>query len=199
MAGDAGFHSPASQAVHPPAPPLVGKPLLFANRLSYTETRKDLEMRRTAANIVLLALSWTQLFASEGSTWNRLRYAGGTVQVKVNPYDYNTTLKVSSDEITLSFTHSKTMLHIKPDRVTSLSYGQEAHRRVADVVVLSVVLSPLALCGLLHVSKDHFIGIVYHTEDGKPAAVLLEADKTNYWLILQVLKGITGKPVDKAP
>lgn len=156
-------------------------------------------MRRTAANIVLLALSWTQLFASEGSTWNRLRYAGGTVQVKVNPYDYNTTLKVSSDEITLSFTHSKTMLHIKPDQVTSLSYGQEAHRRVADVVALSVVLSPLALFGLLHVSKDHFIGIVYHTEDGKPAAVLLEADKTNYWLILQVLKGITGKPVDKAP
>jgi hypothetical protein len=156
-------------------------------------------MRRTVASIAVLALSWIQLFGSEGSAWNRLRYAGGTVQVKVNPYDYNTTLRVTSDEITLSFTHSKTVVHIKPDQVTSLSYGQEAHRRVADVVALSVVLSPLALFGLLHVSKDHFVGIVYHTEDGKPAAVLLEADKTNYWLILQVLKGVTGKPVDKAP
>lgn len=156
-------------------------------------------MRRTVAGIIVLALSWTALSGSEGSAWNRLRYAGGTVQVKVNPYDYNTTLKVTSDEITLSFTHNKTVVHIKPDQVTSLSYGQEAHRRVADVVALSVVLSPLALFGLLHVSKDHFVGIVYHTEDGKPAAVLLEADKTNYWLILQVLKGVTGKPVDKTP
>jgi hypothetical protein len=199
MASDYGLHSPACEAAQRPGPPLVGKPLLFANRVSYTETRKDFEMRRTVAAIIVLALSWTALSGSEGSTWNRLRYAGGTVQVKVNPYDYNTTLKITSDEITLSFTHSKTVVHIKPDQVTSLSYGQEAHRRVADVVALSVVLSPLALFGLLHVSKDHFIGIVYHTEDGKPAAVLLEADKTNYWLILQVLKGVTGKPVDKAP
>jgi hypothetical protein len=156
-------------------------------------------MRRTVAVMLGLVVSWSPLCASEGSSWNKLRYAGGTVEVKVNPYDYNTTLKVTSDEITLSFTHSKIVVRIKPDQVTSLSYGQEAHRRVADVVALSVVLSPLALFGLLHVSKDHFIGIVYHTDDGKPAAVLLEADKTNYWLILQVLKGVTGKPVDKAP
>jgi hypothetical protein len=156
-------------------------------------------MRRTVAGIIVLAMLWPQLFGSQGTTWNKLRYAGGTVQVKVNPYDYNTTLKVTSDEIALSFTHSKTVIHIKPDQVISLSYGQEAHRRVADVVALSVVLSPLALFGLLHVSKDHFIGIVYHTEDGKPAALLLEADKTNYWLILQVLKGVTGKAVDKTP
>src|SRR5579863_7357458 len=142
-------------------------------------------MRRAGASIIVMVLCGNLLASSEGSAWNKLRYAGGTVQVKVNPYDYNTTLKVTSDEITLSFTHSKVVVHIKPDQVTSLSYGQEAHRRVADVVALSVVLTPLALFGLLHVSKDHFIGIVYHTEDGKPAAVLLEADKNNYWLILQ--------------
>ena len=156
-------------------------------------------MRRTVASIVVLAMFALPLNGGDSTTWNKLRYAGGTVEVKVNPYDYNTTLKVTSDAITLSFTHSKVVVRIKPDQVTSLSYGQEAHRRVADVVALSVVLSPLALFGLLHVSKDHFIGIVYHTEDGKPAAVLLEADKTNYWLILQVLKGVTGKPADKSP
>jgi hypothetical protein len=66
-------------------------------------------------------------------------------------------------------------------------------------VALSIVFSPLALFGLLHVSKDHFIGIVYHTDDGKPAAVLLEADKSNYSAILLALKTVTGKPVDKAP
>lgn len=156
-------------------------------------------MRRTVACIILLVLSGTLVEGTDRSVWNKLRYAGGTVPVKVNPYDYNTTLKVTSDEITLSFAHSKTVIHIKPDQVTNLSYGQEAHRRVADVVALSVLMSPLALFGLLHVSKDHFIGIVYHTEDGKPAAVLLEADKSNYWVILQVLKGVTGKPADKSP
>ena len=158
-----------------------------------------MQLHRAAAIIIALAVPSGQLSGSESTTWNKLRYAGGTVQVKVNPYDYNTTLKVTNDEITLAFTHSKVVVHIKPDQVTSLSYGQEAHRRVADVVALSVMLSPLALFGLMHVSTDHFIGIVYHTEDGKAAAILLEADKTNYWLILQVLKGVTGKPADKPP
>jgi len=156
-------------------------------------------MRRALAITVAAAVVFAQcVSAAGGNSWNKLRYRGGTVQVKVDPYDYNTTLTVSSDAIVLAFARSVTV-RIKPDLVTSLSYGQEAHRRVADVVALSIVFSPLALFGLLHVSKDHLIGIVYHTEDGKPAAVLLEADKTNYSAILLALKTVTGKPIDKAP
>jgi hypothetical protein len=83
--------------------------------------------------------------------------------------------------------------------VTALSYGQEAHRRVADMVALSLVVTPLALFGLLHTSKVHFIGIEYRTADGKPGAILLEADKNNYRAILEVLKAVTGKPVRNAP
>jgi hypothetical protein len=154
-------------------------------------------MHRTIAISLVLAVSSAQAAMPFGS-WNKIRYRGGTVEAKVNPFDWNTTLTIQPDLITLRF-NPKGTVHIKPNQVTSISYGQEAHRRVADVVALSAVLSPLALFGLLHVSKDHLVGIVYHTEDGKAAAVLLEVHKSYYWKILQTLKEVTGKPVDVTP
>lgn len=133
-----------------------------------------------------------------GNSWNKLRYAGGTVEAKVNDFDWNTTLTVSPDTIVAVFAH-RTTLRLTPAQVTALSYGQEAHRRVADMVALSFVVTPLALFGLLHTSKVHFIGIEYRTADGKPGAILLEADKNNYRAILLVLKTVTGKPVQNEP
>jgi hypothetical protein len=135
---------------------------------------------------------------AEGNSWNKLRYSGGTVEAKVNPFDWNTTLTATPDAITLSFERQRT-LRLQPPQVTALSYGQEAHRRVADMVALSMVATPLALFGILHKSKVHFIGIEYRTADGKPGAVLLEADKNNYRQILNVLQKVTGKPVQNAP
>jgi hypothetical protein len=123
---------------------------------------------------------------------------GGTIQANVNPYDWNTTLTVTADAVVLVFGHRQT-LRIPPAQVTTLSYGQEAHRRVAEMVALSVLASPVALFGILHKSKDHFIGIEYRTPDGKPASVLLEAHKDNYRAVLEGLKKVTGKPVENAP
>ena len=80
-----------------------------------------------------------------------------------------------------------------------MSYGQEAHRRVADMMALSLVATPLALFGILHQSKTHFIGIEYRDAGGKPGALLLEADKNNYRAILHALEAVTGKPVKNAP
>src|SRR5580704_2454476 len=74
----------------------------------------------------------------------------------------------------------------QPSQVESISYGQEAHRRVGDIVALSLVLGPFALFGLLNHSTDNLVGIVYHTDDGKRGAILLETPF--YWGILQVLK-----------
>ncbi len=133
-----------------------------------------------------------------GNSWNKLRYAGGTVETKVNDFDWNTTLTASPDDIVVVFAH-RTTLRLAPVQVTALSYGQEAHRRVADMVALSFVVTPLALFGLLHTSKVHFIGIEYRNADGKPGAILLEADKNNYRAILLVLKTVTGKPVQNEP
>jgi hypothetical protein len=151
-------------------------------------------MRKLVTCVVLLAVPvW-----GDGNSWNKIRYSGGTVEAKVNPFDWNTTLTLTADAIALQIGPRQT-LRLKPAQVTALSYGQEAHRRVADMVALSLVVTPLALFGILHKSTAHFIGIEYKTDDGKPGAILLEADKNNYRAILQVLKVVTGKPVQNAP
>jgi hypothetical protein len=154
-------------------------------------------MRKIVACAVVLAVTGSGLWA-DGNSWDKLRYSGGTVEAKVNPFDWNTTLTVTSDEITLKIGLRRT-LRLKPAQVTVLSYGEVAYRRVADMVALSLVVTPLALFGILHKSKAHFIGIEYKGDDGKPGAVLLEADKNNYQVILQVLKTVTGKTVQNAP
>ena len=105
---------------------------------------------------------------------------------------------MTGDAITLQI-GLRQILRLKPTQVTALSYGQEAHRRVADMVALSLLVTPLALFGILHKSKAHFVGIEYKGDDGKTGAVLLEADKNNYRAILLVLKTVTGKPVQNAP
>jgi hypothetical protein len=156
-------------------------------------------IRRTLASILVLAVGCLQSLGDDSNSWNKVRYIGGTIQAKVDPYDWNTVLTVTPDAIVFVFAHRQT-LRINPARVISLSYGQEAHRRVGEMVALSVMMvSPLALFGLLHKSKDHFIGIQFQGGDGKAAGLLLEADKNNYRAILSALTAITGKPVEDAP
>jgi hypothetical protein len=151
-------------------------------------------MRRAMAILVVLTLE----ASAEGNSWNKIRYSGGTVEAKVNPFDWNTTLTVTPAAIAMTF-GPKAKLSLEPAQVTALSYGQEARRRVADMVALSLVATPVALFGLLHKSVTHFVGIEYKTADGKAGAVLLEVDKNNYRAILAVLKTVTGKPVRNAP
>jgi hypothetical protein len=155
-------------------------------------------MRRSLVCILLVAILAAQTLPAGGNSWNKIRYCGGTVAARVNPYDWNTTLTVSPGAIVLVF-GGRVTEHIKVDQVTALSYGQEAHRRVADMVALSFIVTPLALFGILHQSKEHFIAIEYHKDDGKPAGVLLEADKGSYRAILLALKTVTGKPVANEP
>jgi hypothetical protein len=147
--------------------------------------------------VLVLALVSTQCLGQVNS-WKKIRYIGGTVRVNVDPYDWNTTLTVTADSVVVDFAHRQT-LKIPPSHVTALSYGQEAHRRVADMVAISLLVNPVALFGLLHQSKDHFIAIEYTGDDTKPASLLFEADKDNYKTVLRALKNATGKPVQGDP
>jgi hypothetical protein len=153
-------------------------------------------MRRTVAACIILAFSWVQAEGAPRNVWNKIRYRGGTADAKVDSWDWNTTLTVKADEIVVFFL-PRTTVRIKPSQVESISYGQEAHRRVGDIVALSLVLGPFALFGLLRHTQDHLVGIVYHTDDGKRGAILLETPM--YWEILKTLKAVTGKPVDISP
>ena len=87
---------------------------------------------------------------------------------------------------------------IPPKTVTSISYGQEAHRRVGTMVALAVLVAPVALFGLLHKTRLHYIGVQYATPDGKSVGILLQGDKDNYRAILVALQGVTGIPVSVA-
>ena len=116
---------------------------------------------------------------AQGNSFDRVRYNGGSVDSKVDPKEWNNHLTVNSDMITLSLKDGKN-LEIPPKSVTSLSYGQEAHRRVGTMVALAVLVAPVALFGLFHKTRLHYIGIQYHTPDNKTAGILLQGDKDNY-------------------
>lgn len=130
--------------------------------------------------------------------WNKLRYQGGTFDAKVNPFDWNTTLTLLPGQLELVFAGRK-RLKIPLANVVALSYGQKAYRRIADLAVLSLLVTPGALFGLLHKSKDHLVAIEYKGPNGEPGGVLLTAHKDVYRELLQVLKMATGKPVENWP
>lgn len=134
------------------------------------------------------------VYAAESNTFTKVRYNGGSVASHVDPKDWNNKLTVTSDAITLE-TKDNVKVSFPPKSVTSLSYGQEAHRRVGTMVALAILVSPVALFGLFHKTRLHYIGIQYNTPDGKSAGILLQGDKDNYRAMLVSLQGVSGAPV----
>src|SRR5437660_10741951 len=147
-------------------------------------------LHRTLA--VLLAFSVTAV--AQGNTFTRVRYNGGTIATKVDPKDWDNKLTVTPDLISFQLKDGQ-KVEIPPKSVTGLSYGQEAHRRVGTMVALGILVAPVALFGLFHKTRLHFIGIEYKTADGKGAGVLLQGHKDNYRAILMALRGATGARV----
>ncbi|MBZ5618154.1 MAG: hypothetical protein LAQ69_05365 [Acidobacteriia bacterium] len=159
-------------------------------------------MRRAITWFVVVTALCTPSSSAERRSWNRIRYAGGTIPVKTSPYDWNTTLTVSVNpnmivlEIApVSVFQTKQIVRMKPSQVTSLSAGPAAWRRVGEVSGAQLPAKSPALFGLL---KDFgFLGIVYQTDDGKSAAILL--DSYFSWQMLRVLKAVTGKEIEESP
>lgn len=142
-------------------------------------------------SFLLVALP-TATFA-QGNAF-KVRYNGGTLTTKVKPDDWNNQLTVTADKIEIKLKDGQT-LDISPQKVTALSYGQEASRRTKTYVGLAFV-SPIFLFGLLKKNKKHFVGIEYTDDTGKPVALLLQAKNDQYRAVLTALKGVTGKEVE---
>lgn len=134
---------------------------------------------------------------ADGNAFDRVRYNGGSVDSKVDPKEWHNKLTITSDAITLALKDGKSVV-IPPKSVTSLSYGQEAHRRVGTMVALAVLVAPVALFGLLHKTRLHYIGIQYNDAQNKSAGILLQGDKDNYRAILVALQGVSNVPVSVA-
>jgi len=149
---------------------------------------------KTIRWLLVFLLCCSLMAEGQGNSFNRVRYNGGTLQTSVDPEDWNNTLTVTSDLITFTLKDGQ-VLQIKPSKVTGLGYGQEAHRRVGTMIALGILVAPVALFGLLHKTRKHFVSIEFETPDGKKSALLLQADKDNYRALLVALKGVTGVPV----
>ena len=146
---------------------------------------------------VALVLALSTLSYGQGNTFKKVRYNGGTVSTKVDPKDWDNTLTVTSDSILFKLKDGQQM-EINPQLVTSLSYGQEAHRRVGTMIALGILVSPVALFGLFHKTRLHFIGMEYTTPDSKKGGLLMQGDKDSYRAILVALQSVTGVPVSVA-
>src|SRR5713226_6985673 len=147
-----------------------------------------------ARQLLAFILCFSFLAFAQGNSWDRVRYNGGSLNSKVNPKDWNNHLSVTSDVITFK-TKDGQVLEIPTKSVTGLSYGQEAHRRVGTMVALAILVAPVALFGLFHKTRLHYIGIEFTTPDSKTGGILLQGDKDNYRAILVALQGVTGVPV----
>ena len=145
--------------------------------------------------VIVSNLAWG---GSAGNTFTKVRYNGGSVASQVDPKDWDNKLTVTTDMIVLELKGNKKSvdkLEIPPKSVTGLSYGQEAHRRVGTMIALAVLVAPVALFGLFHKTRLHYIGVQYATPDGKSGGILLQGDKSNYRAMLVALQGVTGVPV----
>ena len=150
-------------------------------------------LHRTLA--VILAFSVTAV--AQGNTFTRVRYNGGTIATKVDPKDWDNKLTVTPDLISFQLKDGQ-KVEIPPKSVTGLSYGQEAHRRVGTMIALAVLVAPVALFGLFHKTRLHFIGVQYATPENKSGGILLQGDKDNYRAILVALQSASGVPVSVA-
>jgi hypothetical protein len=63
------------------------------------------------------------------------------------------------------------------------------------MIALAVLVAPVALFGLLHKTRLHYIGIQYKTSGDNTGGILLQGDKDNYRAILVALQGVAGVPV----
>lgn len=142
-------------------------------------------------------LSGHAVFAGDAS-WNKIRYQGGTVDAKVNPFDWNTTLKVSSGEIELVFAGRK-RFRIEASTVVIIAHGERACRRMAERLGVNSANRPVPLFGMVSLGKDHLVGIEFKNSDGARGAVLLAVHKDSYRDLLQELSSLTAKAVEDAP
>ena len=143
---------------------------------------------------VALVLCLSMFAYADGNTFNKVRYNGGSISTTVKPDDWDNKLTVSSETIVFALKDGQT-ISVPPKQVTSISYGQEAHRRVGTAIGIGILSLGAGALFALHKTKLHYIGVSYMDKDGKKQGLLLQGDKSNFRAIIVALQGVTGMPV----
>src|ERR1035441_6512246 len=158
-------------------------------------------MRRGFRYLLVLAAIGALCSAAERKSWNKVQYIGGTLPIKASPYDWTTTVTITSNpDSVVVVVAAAAFLQQQPTRrhtsqMTAVVCGSGAWQRVADVSGAQLPSKRPTLFGLL--LDFAFVGILYQTDDGKPAAMLLNSPYASAG-IGRLLEALTGRPTEYA-
>jgi hypothetical protein len=132
------------------------------------------------------------LFAGLGS--DKSLYVGGTVSA----IPQNTEGKINADDSKVAVFHwDKDEWKIPYDKVSSLSYGQHAGRRVGATVALGVTTLGIgALPMLFSKKRRHYFTIGYKDDAGADQAAIFEVGKDAVRTLLKTMEVRTGKKIE---
>src|SRR5882762_8183155 len=128
-------------------------------------------MNSITKRVLAIILSCSIVSWADGNTFDKVRYNGGSISTKVKPDDWDNKMTISSEAIIFALKDGQTIT-VPPNHVTSLSYGQEAHRRVGTAIGIAVISLGAGALFALHKTKLHYIGINYSDNDGKKQGML---------------------------
>ncbi len=122
---------------------------------------------------------------------------GGTFEGKTSRYDWNATITVTDDLITItidpvSVFDKRQIIRMKPSAISGLFAGSTAWRRTSEVIAPATLRKPPTLFGVL--VDDIGAAILYDTDGGKRGALLFESPYQ--YLILRVLSQLSGKTIE---
>lgn len=144
-------------------------------------------MRRILCVLLIAVFAVGPLMA--GVAADKAKYVGGTANIKQGT---EKTLD-ASDEKFVSFADWK----IPYEKITALSYGQHAGRRVGATVALGVTTLGLgALPVLFSKKRRHYLTIEYTDEAGKAQAAIFEVGKDSIRTVMKTLEVRSGKKIE---
>ena len=125
---------------------------------------------------------------------NKAQYVGGTTTALSQGVEGS----MSTDDATvLKFTSSKQNWQTPYEKITALSYGQHAGRRVGATVALGVTTLGIgALPVLFSKKRRHYLTIEYKDDQGKDQAAIFEIGKDAIRTTLKSLEVRSDKKIE---
>src|SRR4051794_26878808 len=121
-------------------------------------------------------------------------YIGGTVTM-LKEGDLGTLVDKNTN-VLFKLEKGDTQLQIPYDKVTGLSYGQHAGRRVGSTIALGVTTLGIGALPLLFSKKRrHYLTIEYTDADGKGQAAIFEVGKDAVRTMLKTIEVRSGKKI----
>ena len=125
-----------------------------------------------------------------------IKYLGGIGFPNFKGHEsWDNTMTITPDSVQMIFAEAEFHpMSFAVANVTKIEYGQAATRHVGSWVAVGVLLAPIALLGMLHKSRHHFVTVTY-SDGGQERGVYFEANKDIVRNLLNTLSYRSKKPV----